>query len=167
MFDKVYASYALLGLGMLLFFVPISWVQGALSLSVLTAAWVWAMLSRRKLTDRDGLEGSHHRWVGRTYWLFMLYSLIAIIIFGAIFSANGDHSVMQEIANVTQEHGKIHAIEDIQALEEQYQEANKSLLMTLNIAVFGPLFLWMLLRLCRGIIAYKAKTPLKRVKSWL
>ena len=163
---QLYIAYALFALGFGLYFIPLGVWGGVISLLCMTSSWVVALLLRKDEGADSSLIHGHATWVIRSFWLFMLYSLVAIIVFGGIFSSQGDHSVMQDMMMAV-ESGQEFEIEEIKAMEATYVENNHSLLRLLNITIMGPLVLWVLARLGKGVWFLYKQREINKPKSWI
>lgn len=163
MIDKVQFCYGLFAFSLLCFLVPIDFFQGAVSVLSLLAVWIFVRVARGQV-EQESLQASHYQWLNRSFWIFNLYAIIALILFTAIFSANGDHSVMEDFLLQVQE-GVEFSVAEIETIEQQYRENNQGLLTVLYVAILAPLMGWAFWRLGRGILLYKQQKRSKRLKA--
>lgn len=163
--DKVQFCYGLFFVALLCFLIPIDIVQGAVSMLCLFGVWLCVLIFKKK-DDVTDLQRNHYQWLNRSFWMFNLYGLIAFLIFTSVFSANGDHTLMEGLL-VQIEAGEAVSIAEIEAIELQYREQNQSLLTILYASIFGPFMTWGFWRLIRGWRQYRVGEELDKVKTWL
>lgn len=160
---QIIVAYGAFVTGMMLFLVPQSMWGGLVAMVCLIASLILAILTRKDEGAESRLIDTHATWIIRSFWLFMLYSVVAIMIFAGFFSANADHTALQALAQMEPPV----PLETIEALTEQYEADNRPMTFWLNLSLMLPLFAWIAARLGRGMWLISQNRDVARVKTWL
>lgn len=171
---KIMAVYGLMVLSVLVCFIPhlaFAYLSMFLFVATLLTAYIFRAEDNNK-NGEDGLQANHMTWIIRTIWIVSLLAIPTVGVAAAYMIPQIDYSIMDHcVQNVASqldpENPDYAAMDDlIQPCMDDFLHHNKIVFFIALIIGGGPLTLYFIIRLYRGITAARAGVRIENVKRW-
>lgn len=167
---KIMMLYGLLVLSMVVSFIP-HLAFAYLAMFMFVATLLLAHIFRAE-DKEEGLLAHHMTWIIRTIWIASVLALPTIGLAAAYMIPNidyshMDHCVQEATALLDPENPDYAAMDDaIQPCMDNFLTHNKMVFAFAMLIGGGPLVLYLLLRLYRGLSAFRTGEKIDNVKRW-
>ena len=143
----IYGHYALIGAGAIMMIIPVSLLPYA-GLSCVFVGLISAYIHRLRHKQSD-VTVFHMIYLIKTCWISTLILTVGIILFGSIIFFNGDLGVIDQMITQAQS-GVIPTDADMIAMQLEFVEANRDLILIAAIICLLPYPAYILYRTIKG-----------------
>ena len=156
--------YAAIVASVILQAMPMIVAQGIGTL-ILFGAWVASYIVRWRAAP-EGLIHNHMIWLSRTLWISSLLISIGIVLAGAWVFEEGDHTVIDRLANEIM-NGSTPSETSLANAGKEYFQTNFRLILGASLLTVGPGFAYFFYRILRGFVRAGHGYRMANPKSWL